>query len=133
LMVSGQLKNALDWASRPIATNPLRNAPVAVVGASTGAFGAVWAQSELRKILAAIGARVVEGEVAVGLARERFVGHGWLDDENLREQLAARAGRVGRPSAQERPRARRALSVIYPNGVSERAPMHWQAHGATLG
>src|SRR2546421_12635475 len=48
--VPGQLKNALDWASRPIATNALRGKPVAVVGASTGAFGAVWAQAELRKV-----------------------------------------------------------------------------------
>ena len=39
--IPGVLKNALDWASRPLATNPLRNKPVAVVGASMGAFGAV--------------------------------------------------------------------------------------------
>jgi chromate reductase len=44
--VPGALKNALDWASRPFATNPLRNKPVTVVGASTGGFGAVWAQAE---------------------------------------------------------------------------------------
>jgi chromate reductase, NAD(P)H dehydrogenase (quinone) len=86
--VPGQLKNALDWASRPIATNVLRNKPVAVVGASTGAFGAVWAQAELRKTLAATGARVVEGEVAVGHAPQRFDDRGRLTDENLREELA---------------------------------------------
>src|SRR5947208_5877127 len=38
--IPGQLKNAVDWASRPVATNVLRNKPVAVIGASTGAFGA---------------------------------------------------------------------------------------------
>src|SRR3954468_8611723 len=70
--VPGQLKNAVDWLSRPFATNVLRNKPVAVVGASTGAFGAVWAQAELRKVLATAGARVVEGDVAVGHAHERF-------------------------------------------------------------
>ena len=32
----GQLKNALDWASRPFPGNALRNKPVAVIGASTG-------------------------------------------------------------------------------------------------
>ena len=84
--VPGQLKNALDWVSRPIATNPLRNKPVAVVGASTGMFGAVWAQAELRKVLATIGARVVEGEVAVGHAHTRF-DDGLLADDDLREQL----------------------------------------------
>ena len=85
--VPGQLKNAVDWVSRPLATNPLRNKPVAVVGASTGAFGAVWAQAELRKVLAATGARVVEGEVAVGHAPTRFDESGTLVDENLLEQL----------------------------------------------
>jgi chromate reductase, NAD(P)H dehydrogenase (quinone) len=85
--VPGQLKNAIDWASRPLATNPLRNKPVAVVGASTGAFGAVWAQAELRKVLAATGARVVEGEVAVGHAPTRFDEDGRLVDENLLEEL----------------------------------------------
>src|SRR3981081_1402878 len=34
--VPGALKNALDWISRPIAANVLRNKPVAVIGASTG-------------------------------------------------------------------------------------------------
>ena len=85
--VPGSLKNALDWVSRPVATNPLRNKPVAVVGASTGAFGAVWAQAELRKILAAIGARVVDAEVAVGHAPTRFDEAGRLEDEGLQDQL----------------------------------------------
>jgi chromate reductase len=85
--VPGQLKNALDWVSRPHPTNPLRNKPVAVVGASTGAFGAVWAQAELRKVLGTIGARVVDGEVAVGHAATRFDEDGSLADESLREQL----------------------------------------------
>jgi len=84
--IPGLLKNAVDWASRPLATSVLRNKPVAVVGASTGAFGAVWAQAELRKVLATAGARVVEGEVAVGHAHERLV-DGRLLDENLLEQL----------------------------------------------
>jgi chromate reductase len=86
--VPGQLKNALDWASRPLATNALRNTPVAVVGASMGAFGAVWAQAELRKVLAATGARVIDGEVAVGHANTRFDAKGRLVDDDLRDQLA---------------------------------------------
>jgi chromate reductase len=86
--IPGQLKNGLDWVSRPLATNALRNKPVAVVGASAGAFGAVWAQADLRKVLAAIGARVVEGEVAVGHADTRFDEQRRLLDDDLREQLA---------------------------------------------
>ena len=85
--VPGQLKNAVDWLSRPYASSALRNKPVAVVGASIGAFGAVWAQAELRKVLATAGARVVEGDVAVGHAQERFDGNGVLTDADLREQL----------------------------------------------
>jgi chromate reductase, NAD(P)H dehydrogenase (quinone) len=86
--IPGQLKNALDWASRPLMTNSMRFKPVAVAGASTGAFGAVWAQGELRKVLAAMGARVVEAEVAVGHAPTRFDEQGRLVDEDIREQLA---------------------------------------------
>jgi chromate reductase len=85
--IPGQLKNAIDWLSRPRATSALRNKPVAVVGASSGAFGAVWAQAELRKVLATAGARVVEGDVVVGHAHEHFDEQGRLTDENLREQL----------------------------------------------
>jgi chromate reductase, NAD(P)H dehydrogenase (quinone) len=85
--IPGQLKNALDWASRPIATNALRNKPVAVVGASTGAFGAVWSQAELRKVLGATGARVLDVELAVGHAAGRFDEQGRLADESAREQL----------------------------------------------
>src|SRR5438067_6376054 len=85
--IPGQLKNALDWASRPHATNVLRNLPVAVVGASTGAFGAVWAQAELRKVLAAAGARVVDGEVALGHAHTKIDLDGTLTDDAARQQL----------------------------------------------
>jgi chromate reductase, NAD(P)H dehydrogenase (quinone) len=85
--IPGQLKNALDWISRPLSTCPLRNKPVAVIGASTSAFGAVWSQAELRKVLAALGARVVEHGVAVGHAPSRFHA-GKLTDDDLREQLA---------------------------------------------
>jgi chromate reductase len=85
--IPGQLKNALDWASRPHATNVLRNLPVAVVGASTGAFGAVWAQAELRKVLAAAGARVVDGEVILGHAHRKLDGDGVLLDDEARAQL----------------------------------------------
>jgi chromate reductase, NAD(P)H dehydrogenase (quinone) len=85
--IPGQLKNALDWASRPFATNVLRNLPVAVVGASTGAFGAVWAQAELRKVLAAAGARVVDGEVILGHAHHKLDDRGVLIDAEVRDQL----------------------------------------------
>ena len=85
--IPGALKNALDWISRPFATNALRYKPVAVIGASSGMFGAVWAQAELRKVLGAIGARVTEGEVAVGNAGERVDENGRLTEPNLEQEV----------------------------------------------
>ena len=84
--IPGQLKNAIDWVSRPVATNALRNKPVAVVGASTGGFGAVWAQAELRKVLAAVGARVLDLELPVPHAHTRFE-DGGLTDDKIRTRL----------------------------------------------
>ena len=86
--VPGVLKNALDWASRPHATNPLRGKPAAVIGASTGMFGAVWAQSDARKILSTIGARVVDRELPVPEADERFDSDGTLRDPEVEAQLS---------------------------------------------
>ena len=85
--IPGQLKNAIDWLSRPVGSGALMNKPVAVIGASTGMFGAVWSQAELRKTLASAGARVVEGEVPVGHAHTRFDEKGRLNDQEIAEQV----------------------------------------------
>src|ERR671918_2521416 len=74
----GALKNALDWASRPFPDNVLRDKPSAVIGASTGLFGAVWAQAEVRKVLKTIGADVLDGELPVGHAHLAFGDDGHL-------------------------------------------------------
>ncbi len=87
--IPGQLKNALDWLSRPLADSPLRGKPAAVVGASTGMFGAVWAQAEARKVLGAIGARVLDRELPVPSADEQFDGAGRLADGDLEHELVA--------------------------------------------
>jgi chromate reductase, NAD(P)H dehydrogenase (quinone) len=78
--VPGGLKNAVDWASRPRLEAALTNRTVAVVGTSTGQFGAVWAQNDLRRILGIAGARVVGEGLAVPRAQEGF-------SEQLHEQL----------------------------------------------
>jgi chromate reductase, NAD(P)H dehydrogenase (quinone) len=70
--IPGQLKNALDWASRPFPANAFRGKPVAVIGGSKGMFGAAWAQIELRRVLAAIGARVIDGELLVAAMHQAF-------------------------------------------------------------
>jgi chromate reductase len=87
--IPGVLKNAIDWASRPSTHPVLRNKPAAVVGASTGMFGAVWAQAELRKVLAAAGARVLDRELPVPAAHEAFTEDGSLVEAEHRDELAA--------------------------------------------
>jgi chromate reductase len=85
--IPGQLKNVLDWASRPFPGNALRGKPAAVIGASTGMFGAVWAQAELRKVLQVMGAQVIDRELPVPYAHERFDAAGRLVDDDLADEL----------------------------------------------
>jgi chromate reductase, NAD(P)H dehydrogenase (quinone) len=89
--IPGVLKNALDWASRPFPDNALRGKPVAVIGASTGLFGAVWAQAETRKVLGVIGADVIDAELPVGQADSAFAGEELADGE-LHQALAELVG-----------------------------------------
>jgi chromate reductase, NAD(P)H dehydrogenase (quinone) len=70
--IPGVLKNALDWASRPLVESPVRNKPVAVLSSSTGMFGGVWAAAETRKVLGAMGARTLEETVSVPKADARL-------------------------------------------------------------
>ncbi len=85
--VPGGLKNAVDWASRPVRESALTNKTVAVAGASTGQFGAMWAQADLRKTLGVAGARVVGDELPVTRAHEKFDASGRLLDAELFERL----------------------------------------------
>jgi chromate reductase, NAD(P)H dehydrogenase (quinone) len=85
--VPGGLKNAIDWASRPVRESALTNKNVAVIGASTGQFGAMWAQADLRKILGVTGARVVGDELPVTRAHEKIDAEGRLLDGELFERL----------------------------------------------
>lgn len=98
--IPGALKNALDWASRPVATNVLRGKPAAVIGASTSLFGAVWSQAETRKVLSTIGARVLDRELPIAQAHEQIHPRDGLADEaiavTLRQILAELADEVRR-------------------------------------
>jgi chromate reductase len=90
----GQLKNVLDWASRPFPDNVLRGKPVAVIGASPSPGGAGRAQAEARTVLARIGARVLDGEVRVARAYEQFDPAGRLVDPDLRLALQRLLGEL---------------------------------------
>jgi chromate reductase len=85
--VPGVLKNAIDWASRPVRESALTNKTVAVIGASPGQFGAMWAQADLRKILGVAGARVVGDELPVARAHEKLDSEGRLLDGELEGRL----------------------------------------------
>lgn len=85
--VPGGLKNLIDWTSRPYPDNVLKGKPALVIGASTGLFGAVWAQAEVRKSVKYAGAHVVEDELPVGLADTAFAEDGSLTNPELAEKL----------------------------------------------
>ena len=85
--VPGVLKNAIDWASRPVRESALTNKTVSVIGASPGQFGAMWAQQDLRRILGIAGARVVGDELPVPRVHEKFDHDGRPTDAELSELL----------------------------------------------
>lgn len=87
--LTGVLKNALDWASRPGGNAALAGVPVAVVGASPSRFGAAWAQADTRRVVDRIGGKVVPLDLAVAEAGQAFDADGDLRDPDLRLRLNA--------------------------------------------
>lgn len=90
--IPGVLKNALDWASRPM-PSPMSGKPLGIVGAG-GRFGTVRAQLHLRQIAVYLDLRPLnKPELMIPLAWEKFDAQGRLQDEPtrvaLRELLAA--------------------------------------------
>lgn len=85
--ISGVLKNALDWASRPASRSVLRGKPAAIMGASVGRSGTMRAQLHLRQIFVQIGmVPVPEPEVYVTFAPDKFNGLGELTDQTALDQ-----------------------------------------------
>ena len=91
--IPGVLKNAIDWASARHRGSSFKNKTVAIAGATTGQYGAIWAQQDLRKVLGICGARVIDGDLPVSTAQLKFDARGELTDslvaERLRTHLAA--------------------------------------------
>jgi len=96
--IPGVLKNAIDWTSAQHVGSRLRNKTVAIAGATTGQYGAIWAQQDLRRVLGIAGARVIEGELPVARAQDAFDEDGRLLDplleQRLRNHLAALVAEV---------------------------------------
>ena len=87
--VPGVLKNALDWASRPTRASALTGKPTAIFGASPGATGTARAQSQLRQAFVFTATPVLlEPEILVYRAREKFDQDGLLTDQKTRELVA---------------------------------------------
>jgi len=83
--ISGVLKNAIDWASRP-PSQPFEAKPVAIMGASPGLFGSARAQYHLRQMLIFLNAMPLNRpEVMIGQAQNKFDADGNLTDEPTRE------------------------------------------------
>jgi chromate reductase, NAD(P)H dehydrogenase (quinone) len=84
--VSGVLKNAIDWASRPPGEAPILAKPVAIMGATPGMWGTARAQAQLRQALVYNGCpMVLKPEVLVANARERFDAEGRLTHDATRK------------------------------------------------
>ncbi len=87
--IPGVLKNAIDWASARHRGSSFLNKTVAIAGASTGQYGAIWALQDLRRVLGISGARVIEGEVPVPAAQNVFDEAGRLSDPLVAKRLQA--------------------------------------------
>ena len=121
--IPGQLKNALDWASRPRRAAVLEGKPVATLSASPSRRGGAAAQADLRKVLRVIGAEIRGEEIAVPHIHEQFDQNGGLIDQALRAEVhstlaaligplaAAASGPGALPILTSRPRTRQALAA----------------------
>ena len=96
---TGVLKNAIDWVSARHRGSWLRNKTVAVAGATTGEYGAIWAQQDLRRILGIAGARVVANEFPVARAHTAFDASGALTSPLVAERLRAHLAELIREAA----------------------------------
>jgi chromate reductase len=86
--ISGVLKNAIDWLSRPDPSDLLAGKPIAIIGASGGRWGTRLAQATLRQVLTSTESLVMPAPAMfVREAAALFDGTGHLTDATARAQL----------------------------------------------
>lgn len=86
--MSGVLKNAIDWASRP-PDQPFSGKPYAVIGAATGILGTARAQAHLRQICTSVDMiPVVKPEIFITFAATKFDAEMQLTDQPTRDAIA---------------------------------------------
>jgi len=91
--IPGVLKNAIDWLSRPFGNSALKGKPLAVVGASHGQYGGVWAHDETRKSFAIAGPRVVE-DLKLSVPTPAFDGKHPRENAEVAENLRTIVGKL---------------------------------------
>jgi chromate reductase, NAD(P)H dehydrogenase (quinone) len=118
--IPGVLKNALDWASRPLGASVLTDMPVAVVGTSPLPSGAASALSDVQEVLSALRAEVVEADLAVGQVHTRIDAAGKISDPELAARVTellvklARSAKPGRRSERAHPELKRVDAGLRP-------------------
>jgi chromate reductase len=86
--MSGVLKNAIDWASRPYGDSAWKGKPAAIMGASVGMLGTARAQYHLRQSLVFLDMPTVnQPEVLIAVAASKFDPAGTLTDETARKLI----------------------------------------------
>ncbi|BBY90828.1 FMN reductase [Mycobacterium gallinarum] len=91
--IPGVLKNAIDWLSRPFGDSALKGKPLAVVGASLGQYGGVWAHDETRKSFGIAGPRVIE-DLTLSVRSTAFDGKHPRENTEVAEQLRDIVGKL---------------------------------------
>ncbi len=86
--ISGVLKNAIDWVSRPYGKNSFARKPVLVAGVSSGKIGTAVAQSHLKQIMVYLDADVIgQPELYLGPAKDLFDGEGNITADTTKELI----------------------------------------------
>jgi chromate reductase len=86
--VSGVLKNAIDWASRPRADTPLEGKPVAIMSASIGRLGGARAQYHLRQTFVFLNMHPINRpEVMLPSAQDNVDANGRVTNEQTRQLI----------------------------------------------
>src|SRR5271156_5574937 len=98
----GVLKNALDWASRPVSESCFRHKPVSIISSSLAFTGGVRAQYQLRETLISMEAHLVMGpEVVVGGVHTKLADEAYTDENGLAFMLTSLA-RLGEETVRRR-------------------------------
>ena len=88
--IPGVLKNALDWASRPLGRSALTGKAVLVISVSPAFTGGVRAQAQANETLLAIQSRPVLGpQVVIGNVADKIRDGRLTDEPSLRFALSA--------------------------------------------